>query len=306
MTNYETPDMRGLESLARCGCASEVDSAGSSAIVPLRAGGRKPPLFLVHGVDGTLEPFRDLVRHMEPDQPIYGVRSQALLGEATALLSVEELAAYYIQTIQAVYPRGPYHLLGFSFGGLVAFEMARQLHNRGELVGMLGLVDNLRMRPRTKAEGGAPIQNTSRQVRKLATGHLARFLSARGLLHVKETLVARSLRTIYTVLRACRRPVPRFLRRAYDINWFAAVNYVPQFYPGRVTLFPAAANNPDASNNDLWARLAGGGIKSHSIPGRHEDILAEPHVITLAKILTDCVARETNEPNELHSRLISH
>jgi thioesterase domain-containing protein len=294
MTNCNPLNIHGPESEERSSCVSEVSSAGSSAIVPLRAHGRKPPLFLFHGVDGELRQFQDLVRHLEPDQPIYGVRSQALLGETTALMSIEELAAYYIKTIQAVSPRGPYHLLGFSFGGLVAFEMARQLRSRGELVGMLGLLDNLQMGSRTNADGGPLIQNTARRVRKLVADHAARLLSAQGLSYAKEKLVARSLRTIYSVLHTCRRPVPRFLRRAYVINWFAAANYVPQSYPGRVTLFPASVNNPEKSNNDLWTRLAGGGIKSHNIPGGHEDILAEPHVITLAKILTDCVAMETS------------
>jgi thioesterase domain-containing protein len=265
-----------------------------SATIPLRAEGAKPPLFLIHGVDGTLRRFHDLVRHMEPDQPIYGVRSQALLGETAALMSVEELAAYYIKTIQAVRPHGPYHFLGYSFGGLVAFEMARQLRNRGELVGLLGLLDNLQMGQRANAEGAGLIKNQSRRVGRLVTGDAARLLSADGLLRVKDKLKARLLRTIYQGFRVCGRPVPRFLRRAYDINWFAAVNYVPQFYPGSVTLFLARASTNTLATNDLWARLAGGGIDLHYIPGGHEEILTEPNVISLAKILTDCIALKTN------------
>ena len=291
MANH-TPDVRGLESTEQRCCTAEVNSAGSSALVLLRAGGAKPPLFLIHGVDGTLRPFHDLVRHLEPDQPIYGVLSQALLGESVAFMSIEELAAYYIKTVQAVHPSGPYHFLGYSFGGLVAFEMAQQLRNRGELVGMLGLLDNLQMGSRSNAEGAALIQNTSRQVRKFVTVHAAGLPSAHGLLWAKEKLMARILRTIYGVLCACRRPVPRFLRRAYDINWFAAVNYVPRFYPGSVALFLAGSSTNGLATNDLWARLAGGGIETHYVPGGHEDILAEPNVIALAKMLTDRIAME--------------
>jgi thioesterase domain-containing protein len=270
------------------------ESAGSaeSAVVPLRAGGTKLPLFMIHGVDGTLGPFHSLIPHLESDRPIYGVRSQALLGQEIPLTSVEDLAAYYIKAIQAILPHGPYHLLGFSFGGLVAFEMARQLRDRGELVGMLGLVDNLRMGSGTIAENSAPLQDAPPQERSLAAYHFKQLLTPGGPSYAKDKLVARSLRKIYTALRARQKPIPRFLRSAIDINWFAAVNYVAGLYPGSITLFPASSstNAPD-STNDFWAGLAGGGIELHAIPGGHEDILREPNVRTLAEMVTGCLAK---------------
>jgi aspartate racemase len=261
-----------------------------SAVVPFRTKGTKPPLFVFHGVDGTLLPFQDLVRNLEPDRPIYGVRSQALVGETIALTSIEELAAYYIQAIQAVVPHGPYHFLGFSFGGLVAFEIARQLRDRGELVGMLGLVDNLRMRQPASGAGAPPLQNTARKLRRFAADRFKDLQGPRGLWRVTEELRARALRLIYTALHARRRPIPRILQRAIDINWFAAVNYVPQSYPGSITLFPAcgSTNDPGATN-DFWARLADGGMELHYIPGGHENILEEPNVSTLGKTVTGCL-----------------
>jgi thioesterase domain-containing protein len=276
--------VRGPQPRERCADSGEFNSAGSSPIVPLRAEGTKPALFLIHGTDGTLRPFQDLVRHLEPGRPIYGIVAQSLVCETKILTSVEELATYYIQFIQAVQPTGPYHFLGFSFGGLVAFEMARQLRNRGELVGMLGLLDNLWMGARPK--GSAPLQrNLPKLVKQL--------LGAKGHLYAKERLVERSLRTAYGLFCALGRPIPRFLVRTNDVNWFAALNYLPQFYPGSVTLFPASesTNNPRAST-DLWALLAGEGVVLHYIPGGHENVLSEPYVGTLAKTLTNCLANQ--------------
>jgi len=264
LANRRSPEPGGPESKEGSSSDRVVNSAGVSAIVPLRAEGSKPPLFLIHGVDGTLEPFQDLVRHLEPDQPIQGVRSQALLGETAALTSVEELAAYYIKAIQAVRPRGPYHFLGYSFGGLVAFEMARQLRDRGELVGMLGIIDSLQMGP-------PPIAETPAQ-----------------------RLLARSLKAIYAFFATRQKPIPRFLRRAININTFAARNYVPQSYPGSITLFQARDSANDPGVNDPWARLAGGGVELHSIPGRQQEVLAEPNVSALAKALTDCLVNFHN------------
>jgi thioesterase domain-containing protein len=297
LANRKPPEAREPECEERRSFAGEVNSAGLSAprlsaIVPLRAEGTKPPLFLIHGVDGTLRPFQDLVRRLEPDQPIYGVLSQAFLREPIALMSVEELAAYYIKAVQAVRPRGPYHFLGYSFGGLVAFEIARQLRDRGELVGMLGMVDNLPMGPPPLAE--TPVQ----RLRRFGADHIKHLLSPQAFRHIKEELVARFLKTIYAFLRARQRPIPRFLRRAININWFAARNYVPRFYPGSITLFQARASANDAGvTGDLWARLAGGGIELHSTPGGHEEVLAEPNVIVLAETLTDCLYRATAQPS---------
>jgi thioesterase domain-containing protein len=275
--------------------AAGSSAAGSSAIVALSAEGTKPPLFLIHGVDGTLGPFQDLVRHLEPGQPIFGVVSQALLGETMALTGVEELAAYYIQAIQTVCPHGPYHFLGYSFGGMLAFEMARQLRERGEPVGMLAMLDNLRM--------GVPAiaETPAQRLRRYVVEHCKLLMGPRAFFHLKEEFLSRILKPTYRFLRARRRPIPRFLRRTININWFAGENYVPQFYPGSITLFQARASAQDPGvPNDLWSRLAGEGVQLHYIPGGHEDVLKEPNVGALAQALTDCLAnfqRGTQAPS---------
>jgi thioesterase domain-containing protein len=277
-----------------------LESAGSSAIVPLRPEGTKPPLFLIHGVDGTLRPFQDLVRHLEPDQPVYGVRSQALLGEKFALTGVEDLAAYYIQAIQALHPRGPYHFLGYSFGGMLAFEMARQLRERGEEIGMLGMIDNLRMGPPPVAE------TLAQRLRRHVAERFKPFLGRRALSHIKEVFLSRILKPTYRLLRARGRPIPRFLCRAININWFAGENYVPRRSAGKITLFHArgSAGDPGATT-DFWARLASQGVELHSIPGGHEDVLDEPNVGALAKILTRCLANVDRQMAPLPSHAFS-
>ncbi|MGA2215501.1 MAG: hypothetical protein ABSH31_19670, partial [Bryobacteraceae bacterium] len=103
--------------------------------------------------------------------------------------------------------------------------------------------------------------------------------------------LSRTLKPTYRFLRARRRPIPRFLRRAININWFAGENYVPRLCAGRITLFhtQGSADAPGATNH-IWARLASEGVELHRIPGGHEDVLQEPHVGALAKILTHCLA----------------
>lgn len=260
-------------------------SRRESSVVPLHPEGRKEPLFLVHGVDGRVSNFEQLAAHLEPDQPVYGIQSQALLGDRMALTRVEELAAYYLKDVHAACPQGPYHLLGFSYGALVAFEMARQLDATGEPVGMLGMLDNremspLRLRGNSHGEDG--------RKRRWITSHLARLLSSQGFSYAKEKVQGRGLRIIYTVLDRFGRPIPQPLRRAYDINWFAAVRYVPQRFGCRVTLFQPAGARGQAL--DQWKAMAGNGLDIREIPGTHENLLAEPHVRLLARQITESLA----------------
>ena len=232
-------------------------------VVPLRQEGSKDPLFLIHGVDGNVFYFHRLVKHLDPGQPVYGVLAQATLGDKTVFTSMEDMAQFYLKAIQIVQPQGPYHLVGYSFGGYIAYEIGRQLRARGERVGLVGLIDTL---PMAAAKGAA----------------------SQGTRHTKAKLRARWL-GIYALLDAMHRPIPSFLKQAYDINCFAAMRYAPQPYPGKVTLFPAyeSGNGP---LNDQWQRLAGEGVEVRAVPGNHDNLLSEPQVQFLGREITDCLS----------------
>lgn len=262
--------------------------------MPIRRGGAKDPLLLIHGVDGDVVRFHKLARSLEPDQPVYGIKSQALVGVGLPLTRVEEMAAYYVREVQAVQPHGPYHFLGFSFGGLVAFEMARQLHSQAEQVGMLGMLDTAPMVHPATLDSAEPIQNRWGRRWERTAVHIKRLWGPEGLVYVMEKVRARSLRAVYTLLDAIGVAMPRALQSAYDINWFAAVHYSPQFFPGRVTLFKASSSVRDTRyyGGDLgWSPLAGEGVEIREVPGSHGDLLDEPHVQSLAREITDCLAR---------------
>ncbi len=263
-----------------------------SSIVPIRQAGGKEPLFLIHGVDGGVARFQDFVRYLEPDQPAYAIQSQALLPESTVLTRVEDMARYYLPEVRAVQPRGPYHFLGYSFGGLIAFEMARQLHSLGDRIGLLGMLDTRRMAPPTIAGGSEPQKKRLGRAWSYVSSHVKRALSPAGLRYAGEKVRARWLRTAYTLLDSIGRPIPQFLQNAYDINWFAAVRYTPRSFSGRVTVFRARESADDSPlSDDRWARLAGEGVEIREISGGHEDVLAEPYVRLLAREVTACLAK---------------
>ena len=144
-----------LESLAaqlgqaRSGVAGGHDPLAE--LLPIRSMGRAPPLFCIHPVSGLAWGYSGLIRHIDQDRPIYGLQSFGITGAGGSGGTLRGLAAHYLRLIREVQPAGPFHLLGFSFGGLVAHEIARQCEQAGDAVAFLGLLDAYPYRP---ASGG--------------------------------------------------------------------------------------------------------------------------------------------------------
>ena len=97
--------------------------------------------FCIHAGGGNVLMYRDLARRLGPDQPFYGLQAQGLDGKQPRHKRIEDMAAHYIKEIQTLEPKGPYFLGGSSFGGAVAFEMARQLDAQGQKVALVALFD---------------------------------------------------------------------------------------------------------------------------------------------------------------------
>ncbi len=134
----EAPNVAALAALAS---ARDADRSWR-LLVPLQPGGAKPPIFFVHGINGQIEQFRRLASLLGSERPVYGVIGHNLTGERIPTARMETLASIYVPAIRACWPDGPYHLAGHSFGGLLAFEIARQLRDEGHAVGLVGLIDS--------------------------------------------------------------------------------------------------------------------------------------------------------------------
>jgi amino acid adenylation domain-containing protein len=113
----------------------------SPNLVPLQSGGAKPPLYFVHPSSGHVFRYLPLARALGADQPVYGLQASGLEDGEVSTGSIEEIAASYVDAILSEQPQGPYHLLGYSSGGLLTFEMAHQLRARGEEVAFVALLD---------------------------------------------------------------------------------------------------------------------------------------------------------------------
>ncbi|WP_370180933.1 amino acid adenylation domain-containing protein [Rhodococcus wratislaviensis] len=111
-------------------------------ILPIRAVGTRPPLFCVHPIVGLSWCYSGLASHLHPEQPIYGIQSPAVTAAGPPASSLDEVAARYVDEIRRIQPEGPYHLLGWSLGGVLAHTMAVQLQSIGEEVATLVMLDS--------------------------------------------------------------------------------------------------------------------------------------------------------------------
>ena len=128
---------------ALCEAVREHPTARYSPLVPLKAGDGSPPVFFIHGLGGSVARLFPIARRMNYSGPIIGIQARGLAGEEPPHASVEEMAAEYLKEIKARQPHGPYYLCGYSFGGLVAFDIARKLRESGDEVGLVGLFDTM-------------------------------------------------------------------------------------------------------------------------------------------------------------------
>lgn len=112
-----------------------------NSLVPIKTAGTKKPVYLIHGGGLNTLVFKSMSTYMDPDQPVYALQALGLNGKTTLYFSIEEIAAKYISEILQVDPEGPYLIAGYSLGGKIAYEMARQLIASGKEVKMLGIFD---------------------------------------------------------------------------------------------------------------------------------------------------------------------
>jgi aspartate racemase len=272
----QAPTIEELVAMVRL----DVPSAARSAVIALQPLGSKPPFFFVHGLGGSVLRFRDLARHMAPDQPFFGIQAQGLDGTQPCLQRVEDMADVYLEHLRAAQPEGPYFLGGYSFGGYVALEMARRLLAQGDEVRALVLLDTY----------AGESKSLVGRFLTLSTGEKIAYLRKRAERYRKGI----KRRIDFMFLPPAVKNVRRTLAAAEN-------NYRLRAYPDRILLFRASEKGlrglEDSSGG--WHKYAGGGLELHEIDGDHGNILNEPNVRLLAAELRHCLERAQSEPAQL-------
>jgi len=268
-----------------------------STVVPLRhIHGSRPPLFIVHGVGGNVLGFYSLARCLNEGQPVYGIQAQSLLPDREALLGLEQMAAEYVADMRAVFPQGPFNLLGFSFGGLVAYEIAQQLQAAGLEVGLLGMLDTRQPEWMRGVPTRGPLYR--RIFWRMRLLYLRTHRRKGRLRYLWRRLGERMQRVNYMYAATKGQgKVASSVRNVREINYVAGISYTVRPYPGRVTLFRAEHDpNEQPLPPDLsWGQFAQGGVEIKDLPGDHGRILYQPGLDALATELTTALREADSE-----------
>ena len=295
---FESPTIAGLADKLR----QQLRDGGDSCVVEIQRGAAQVPVFFVHGIGGNVVGFRELARQLGPDRPVFGLQAN---GHADPIeIEVEEIAARYAKEIRAKWPSGPYALAGFSFGGVVAFEIARRITADGGDVALLAFLDapalganrllpkptRLRRLVQSVSRRAAmQVTNLRRLEMKEWGGYLARrwrtaryrvrYASWRMQFRVYSRLYPESSASVCH----CHVDVPPRFRDVTGRLTLAARNYTPRPYDGDATLFHArnapATLRPDPTMG--WAGLVRS-LDVRWVPGQHETLLSAPNVGVLA------------------------
>jgi thioesterase domain-containing protein len=272
-------------------------------VVPIRASGSGVALFCPHPYGGQVMSYLPLSRLLD-DHPVFGLRARGLEGESAPHNDIATIAREHIEAMKTVQSVGPYHLVGFSMGGTIAWEMACQLQDAGEHVAVLAMLDSA-------------AEHAATSVRRLFGRDVPAWLSGDcelltslfpGLLDLWSMVAEEPVDRQFAALR--RLGVDRGLIPAVDEaqirqmlavarhNGTALRRYRPRSYGGGATLF-VARDGLRASlglAEDLgWGRYAMDRLETISVPGSHYSIMAPPDVSELGKKLKAALSIKPSE-----------
>ncbi|MGW4739725.1 amino acid adenylation domain-containing protein [Nocardia xishanensis] len=273
---FTAPTPAGIVAELRAGGA---DSTAFDVLLPLRASGTAEPLFCVHPIGGIAWSFAGLAAHLDADRPLYGLQSPALSSADPLPDSIEDWARLYVEQIRAVQPEGPYHLLGWSLGGVLAHAMAVQLMDQGERVALLGMLDS-HLRTESDRSDAVPLPEL-----------LGGLLGDRAVeLDLDDTV---DLPGLAERLSALPEPFASFgtarIERVVDAAGVSAVlaaAYRPRPFDGDLVYFTAAQDDPTGSDGAAtWTAAITGAVHNHAVDATHWRMTADTALRRIADAL---------------------
>lgn len=296
-TLFKAPSVRQLAEIIR----GEPRPQAWSTVVDIQPKGTKRPIFWIHSLGGDggggFFYYRKLAELLGEDQPSFGIRSPEEPHDR-----IETMAAAYIRAIKAVQPTGPYQLGGFCFGGIVAFEMARQLKASGDIVSLLAIL-----------ESSPPNLDKTHEL----SAHSARFSIENVYENLRDFVSHPASEQVAMVKHKARRVREKLTRRASaettarppalaemidmtkypkdyvkyaETHWKALESYKPGKYDGAVHLFRARKQPLRFTDPSLgWNSVAPGHVKITVVPGTHESMVQEPNVQILAQKIREAI-----------------
>jgi amino acid adenylation domain-containing protein len=270
-----------------------------SLLVPVRAGGFKPPLFLMHAQGGNVLDYRPLVNRLESDQPVYAFQAQGLDGNLIKDATLEEMAADYVAELRSFQPEGPYFLGGFCLGGLLALEAAEQLTAAGEKVALVVMIQSIHPEAMNFKPNTPALKRWWYRMQMRASLELENLSNGREgnvserLVHLWDVVRVRTS-IAYRSMTGKGLYMPPELSELYCFEALAVEHkkamdaYRPAPYGGDVLVFRASTQLAGliADEHLGWDRTFHGKLEVVEVPGHRQNLMLEPNVSRLAKELS--------------------
>ncbi|MFD5180208.1 amino acid adenylation domain-containing protein [Nocardia sp. NPDC058379] len=273
------------EEAAAMVAAAEPAGAGSTGLgldvlLPIRLGGDKPALFCVHSSSGMSWSYLGFAERLRPGRPIYGLQAPDLSGREPSARSIEEFARRYVREIRAVQPHGPYHLLGWSFGGLIAHAMAVQLAEAGERVGVVALLDT----------DTADIDGDT--IERLTPGaFINTFGSIFGIDNVPAEATAQQAAELITAklggVELVDAATIERMAGSYNASAGTRTGYQRPVYHGDVLYFTAAVDPGEWMGPDGWRPYVTGSIVANDVETTHDELTNPLALSVISPVLDD-------------------
>jgi amino acid adenylation domain-containing protein len=303
----QTPTIRDMAQLVR---RRQRGEETWSPLVPLQSQGKHSPLFCAPVSGGSAYYYRNLAAHIGSDRPLYTFEPIGMSGSHEPHETLEEMAAYYLEQMRAVQPQGPYFLCGLSFGGVVAFEMARQLKAAGEQIGSVMLFDSWAPGHPVLRENASPniLRAAVQEIHYRSKAHLnhlsilpdvkarMRYLYG-GIVRLKQNLLDKAARRPLHSdrLNPSSLELPKLFWNVRDAEARARAAYRPERYSGTIHLLQARVQHPKYSSVPLlgWQPLAAH-VEVIITPGTHYSLLDEPCVHEPVRQIRKLLANTSN------------
>jgi thioesterase domain-containing protein/acyl carrier protein len=259
------------------------------SIVPIKPTGNKMPLYIVHGAGLNVLNFNDLSNYVDPQQPLFGLQGIGIDGEEVSIDTIQEIASHYVGELIKHNPSGPYAVGGYSIGGFIAVEMARQLEAMKKEVKMLAIFD-------TDADNAREREAWYKILPKVFKRYLPKFLGGKKSM-VKQ--LAGIIRDKTNALKDKAGLAPKAESAEYFamldaviVRYFEALkNYKLEPVAHNIYLFKAGFN--DHYNDDEvylgWKKYTGKQVKRYLVPGNHLTMMMPPNVPELGKAVQDAL-----------------
>lgn len=267
-------------------------------IVPIKSSGNKPPLFIIHGGALNIMLYKNLATYFDDAQPVYGIQALGLDGDLQFLTDLKTIAARYLEEVLETEPTGPYCIIGYSLGGRIAFEMARQLLEMNKKIVLLGILDTYALLDdnfQNKNKISLFKKKVLRQFKKLVYFSRTFAKYPKELLKYQTYLLKHKLNNQYyeeedEVIYDYNAEVIAAYNNAYD-------NYEAQPIDASIDLFKVKKRIYYLDDTVYlgWKKYARKGVSIHSVPGDHKTFLLPPYNQMLTQSIQETINKNLTQ-----------